>query len=513
MSAPVSAPSSLPERGLLGRTRRRLLSRRPWTLLERMPRQGWLCAFVACLNAVCWSFITPPFQVPDEPDHYAYVEQLALTGELPSSEASANYPADEALALRDLGTFRVRLQPENPAVFSRLEEQRLEQDFALIQSTPVRATGTGGVATAEPPLYYAIELIPYELGAGGTVLDRIELMRLVSAIMAGLTALFVFLFVREVLPGARWAWTVGGMAIALTPMLGFMSGGVTPEAMLYAVAAAAFFCLARMFRRDLTPRRAVMISAVVAIGLLTKLNFFGFLPGIAFGMLVLVRRLPGRSRAMVYKALGIALLAIAALAVAAFASGAMSHTQIGSPGASFRNVVGHGSLLGRVNYIWQFFLPRLPGTPNDFPGIFTTRQIWFNGLVGLFGWLDTTFPSWVYDAALIPAAAMALLLITGLIANRDALRERAGELLTYALMACGLLILVGSASYVGFPEIGGAYAESRYLLPLLALMGAAVALAARGAGRWGPTVGVSILVLFLAHDIFSQLQAIARYYG
>jgi hypothetical protein len=41
-----------------------------------------------------------------------------------------------------------------------------------------------------------------------------------------------------------------------------------------------------------------------------------------------------------------------------------------------------------------------------------------------------------------------------------------------------------------------------------------VALAARGAGRrWGPAVGAAIIILMLAHDLFSQLQVIARYYG
>lgn len=474
--------------------------------------RAWLCALVACANALCWSFITPPFQVPDEPDHYAYVEQLALTGELPSSETSSNYPADETVTMRDLGTRRVRLQPEDRAVFSPPEEQRLEQDLQLTSSLQVQPTGTGGVATSEPPLYYALELVPYEVGS--TVLQRIQLMRLLSALMAGLTALFTFLFVREALPREPWAWTVGGMTIALTPLLGFMSGGVTPEAMLYAVSAAMFLCMARMFRRGLTPGRAVVFALVLVVGLLTKLNFVGFLPGIAFGMVTLVKRLQGRSRAIVYRALAVTAVVVVALAAAAIASGAMSHTQIASPGASFHNVVGHGSLLGRASYIWQFFLPRLPGMSSDFPGIFTTRQIWFDGLVGLYGWLDTTFPGWVYDAALVPTGAMILLLTVGLITDRSSLRDRTAELATYALMATGLLVLVGSASYVGFPEIGGAYAESRYLLPLLALMGAAVALAARGAGRrWGPTAGALILMLFLAHNVFSQLQVIARYYG
>jgi hypothetical protein len=39
-------------------------------------------------------------------------------------------------------------------------------------------------------------------------------------------------------------------------------------------------------------------------------------------------------------------------------------------------------------------------------------------------------------------------------------------------------------------------------------------LAARGAGRrWVPAVGALIVVQFIAHDIFSQLQVIARFYG
>ena len=48
-----------------------------------VPVAAWLCALVAGLNAIGWSFITPPFQVPDEPAHVAYVKQLAETGSLP----------------------------------------------------------------------------------------------------------------------------------------------------------------------------------------------------------------------------------------------------------------------------------------------------------------------------------------------------------------------------------------------------------------------------------------------
>ena len=75
--------------------------------------------------------------------------------------------------------------------------------------------------------------------------------------------------------------------MALFPLLGFMSGAVNPDAMLYAVSAALFFAFARAFRLGLTPGRAAAIGAVIAVGVLTKLNFIGLLPGAALALAIL----------------------------------------------------------------------------------------------------------------------------------------------------------------------------------------------------------------------------------
>jgi hypothetical protein len=82
------------------------------------------------------------------------------------------------------------------------------------------------------------------------------------------------------------------------------------------------------------------------------------------------------------------------------------------------------------------------------------------------------------------------------------------------VMSVGLMTLIGIDSYLKYPASLAEYGQARYLLPLLPLLGAVPALAARGAGRrWGPAVGASLVVLLFAHDLFSQLQTIARYYG
>jgi hypothetical protein len=480
---------------------------------RRLPRAAWACALVACLNAAAWSILSPPFQVPDEPAHFAYVQQLAESHRLPLN-SGPYYSVEEEAVLHDLRHFDVQFRPAEHTITSRAQQRKLEHDLA--RRLARTGAGDAGVAASEPPLYYALETIPYELASGANLLDRLELMRLQSGLFAAITALFAFMFVREALPRVRWAWTVGGLGVALAPLLGFMSGAVNPDALLFAVSAALFYLLARAFRHGLSRRLACAIGAALVLGVLTQLDFLGLLPGAVAGLAAAALRTPSRSRRsrLGALALGLGVLATPALMYLLLSSVANGRApSMVSDLAS--NVAGHGSPLAAVTYMWQLYLPRLPGMSNYFPGIFTTRQLWFDGLVGLYGWAETVFPGWAEDLALLPAGLVALLCLRTLLARRAALARRVVELLVYAAMGLGVLVVVGFASYdTNVITSTGPYWEPRYLLPLLPLFGAVLALAARGAGRrWGPVAGTLIVMLILAHDVFSQLLVVSRYYG
>ena len=205
-----------------------------------------MCALIAILNAVGWSFVTPAFQVPDEPDHFAYVKQLAETGTLPSSSSEQLSPELRAV-MAALHYEELRQRPQLRVLATQAEQLHLEA--ALTATAREVGSPAAGVASSQPPLYYALEAIPYSVAGSENVLDRLELMRLVSALFAGATAFFVFMFVRETLPGAPWAWPVAGVSVALSPLLGFMSGAVNPDSLLFVASAATFYCLARAFRR------------------------------------------------------------------------------------------------------------------------------------------------------------------------------------------------------------------------------------------------------------------------
>jgi Predicted membrane protein (DUF2142) len=480
--------------------------------LRAVPRAAWACALVAFLNAACWSLVTPPFQAPDEPDHVAYVQALVETGRLPAQGAPAEFSSEDIDVFNDLRQGMVRFKPQEPSISSRAQQQQLERTLA--QQLPHGEPLNAGLAAGEPPLYYGLETIPYQIASGGSLLDRVQLMRLLSALMAAFTALFAFLFVRETLPAAPRAWIVGGLAVALAPALGFISGAVNPESMLIALSAALLYALARAFRRGFTQNNAVAIGVLGALGLLTKVNFVGLAPGLLVGLLALTARAARVDRRGALGALATAAaIACAPVLVYLLLNAASGRPVLGVVSAAIRSQ--RGSLAHEISYVWQFYLPRLPGMHSYFPGILTTRQLWFDGFVGLYGWVDTAFPGWVYTAALVPASILALLCARALVAGRVHVRARLAELVTYGAFVAGLMVLVGADSYTSEAYArAGPYYEPRYFLPLIPLLGVVLALAARGAGRRRlATAGILIVVLFLAHDVFSQLQTVARYYG
>ncbi len=479
--------------------------------LRRVPVTAWVCAAVALLNTAAWSIVTPPFQGKDEVDHFLYVAQLAETGTLPSSD-QGSYSAQEALVLKGLHYYEVRFAPATPSISSDAEQRKLEQDASANFST--NSSGYAGVAASEPPLYYALQVLPYVLGSGNTLV-QLQLMRLLGALFAAATALLTFLFLRELLPGAPWAAGVGALCVSLQPLLGFISGSVNPEAMLYTVAAAIFLCLARAFRRGFTRRLAFALGLLIAIGFMTKINFVGLALGVFIGLAVLAAR-ESRSRGRealwslaIATGIGIAPVALYALL------NALSHRSAFGSASLLSSVLAGKALFKELSYVWEMYLPRLPGMVAYFKGITPYREVWFDRSVGLYGWMDTTFPTWVDNVALLPAAAVALLGGRELLVRRAALRARLPELGVYCAMVVGVLAVVGLSSYhddVVVHEL--AFGEPRYLLPLLPLLGAVLVLAIRGAGsRWAPAVGAALVVLFVGHDIFSQLQVVARYYG
>jgi 4-amino-4-deoxy-L-arabinose transferase-like glycosyltransferase len=482
-----------------------------WRRARALPAAAWMCALVALANGLVWSLIVPPFQVPDENAHYAYVQQLAEAGSLPrvvSPEGPLSPREDQTV--NALLTFGIAGHSENPTPFTDVQQHAIEG----VERERLSAKGDGDAlsATNNPPLYYALEVLPYKLADG--VLAKLTAMRWLSALLGAGTVLLVFLFLRELLPGARWAWATGALLVAFQPLFGFMSGGVNNDDLLYLTAAGTLWALARAFRRGLTPASGALLGGFLGVGLVSKLTLLGFVPGVALAVALLVWRAgPGRAGAVRGALTAISLAAAPTLAYIV-ADHLVWHRGFipGGVGTTGSTVGRRFSVREEISHVWQLFMPRLwLNRQFDYTPMWNT---WFVGFVGRFGWLDYGFPAWVYQVARVVSLSVLALAAGQLVRGRAAVGRRAGELSVYVLIVIGLCVEIGIESYRFLVANGGVFEQARYLLPLLGLYGALIALAVRAGGRrWGPLIAAALVALAIGHDLYAQAITVARYYA
>jgi 4-amino-4-deoxy-L-arabinose transferase-like glycosyltransferase len=475
-----------------------------------VPAAGWMCAAIAAANVAVWAVLIPPFQIPDEIDHVSYVQYLVERRDLPTPLADSGGVYAEDLAAAAGGIpFTVEGRPEWDPVADR-------RFHRVLDSNPSRRpTGVGAASVNNPPLYYALEAVPYSIGRGAEISTRLLLMRLLSALIAGATVLFTFLFVREVLPSTPWAWTVGALAVAFQPVFGFISAGISNETMVYALGAAALYMVARCFRRGLTPATGAALGGVVLAGLLTKSSFLGLLPGIALGLLLMIWRSGPGGRVVAAKGAATAAL-VAALPFAAWmlANEQLFDRVATTTGGFTSSTVNQAVTLGaQLSYAWQFYLPRLPFMTDWFRD-YPLWDTYFEGFVGRFGWFQYDFPTWVYWLGLGVFAALVALAAAAVAGARPWRSGRWVELATYGAILAGMAAFVTVAGYRYLVLHYQPFEQTRYLFPALALWGLLVAVGARAGGRrWGPALGSFIVVLLMGHSLFAMLLTVARYYA
>ena len=426
---------------------------------------------------------------------------------------------EQLKVMNALHTGAVAGDPRNRSIVALPQQKFLSE----VAGRPLpRGDGHGATeASNQPPLYYALEAVPYWISPSHRLLARLALMRLGSALLAGITVLSIYLFLMEALPRAPWSWTVGALAVAFQPTFGYVSGGVTSDNLLFAASAAVFLILSRAFRRGLTTRRGLYLGAAVAAGALAKLTFLGLVPGIVLGVGLLAtgrgkagRRWPAVCATAVAGAAP--LIAYAIVSAKMWSRPVLSGTVgdvVKVPGARVGARGDQISTSYRLSYLWQLYLPRLPFMRKLFD-YFPPYETWLKGGVGRFGWLDFGFPAFVYQAAATVYIGLAGLAGYAVGSMRVALKSHWREAVTYGVMAGGLLAEIAFAGLDYRQRTGYIFEQARYLLPLLSLYAAIVVLALRAFPvRIGSKVGVGLVLLAMAHSVFAQLLTISRYYG
>ncbi len=436
----------------------------------------WLLTAVALAGAA-WALIVPAFQVPDEDAHFAYAQTLAELHRRPFDDgrpaAQAEKSAEQDLAEQESGFLSSYQRVEMDPSWSEAAQARW-----LAAHASRRDGGGANPARANQPGYYLYVLPAYWAASGGTVLDRLFLMRLWSVTLALVLTAGAWLLAGELFGRDRPKQLVAAAVTGLWPMASFLTAAVTPDAAILALTALWLWLAARTLR---CPRSVIGLVVVTVAALAVKPAAAALVPGVLWvvGVLLWGGRPAPRPRTV---ALGFAGLAAAALAVVL--------------------AIAPGPPRQALSYLWQFYLPELPGMQHiaQLPA-WPAWDRWVEGTLGAFGWLEVRFPLWVY-------IALAALAVVILVAAAPALRRVPGAVaVALVLPAVALLAGLHLTEHWFLVNDGKAFTQGRYLLPMLPLAGVAVAAAARGRAA-----GV-VLGLMCTWQLASLAIVIGRFYA
>jgi len=472
---------------------------------------------IAALNFACWALITPPFQAPDEVDHFAYTQSLVERGEAPSRNPGSPLPRwsdAETLAMEDTSFLTDHQVGDTRAPWTSSQQAYYRGQVARLH--PSAADGGGNETAATHGAIYYAALAPAYMLASGSPFDQLTLMRLTSALIGALTVLFAFLLVRELAPGRAWLAVLAALLVAYEPMYGFISGAVNNDVGVNAAAAALELLMILLVRRGFTLVLAVLTGGLLIALPIIKATGDSLYPVAALALLATLWRHHRRLDLIGFVGLLASALAIHELA-ARLAGVFRSTAAAGASGSGIAagtasTVLTHP--LGYVAYLWEVFLPRLsfmaPHFETASPPAFVifVERGW-----GAFGWYDVLFPHWVFMVIFV---CMLLVPVLAVVAVRREWRFVRGNLVeTVLLVLMPIAVVAGFEAAYYTTGTRPAIAEfGRYAFPAIAPLAVIVVASLHAFGRrLALFAGAGLLVAMLALSYAAQLVTLTGFYA
>lgn len=486
-------------------------------------RATLLVVVIALVNAGSWAVLTPLFQGPDEIVHYGYAERVAETGRPPA-------PVSTGAATSEVTTRTLDAVPWSPIVilsWDREASDRFDGEQVLRDRRSADRTNprSAGYQAENPPLYAYVMAVPYlaAKATGATVEGRLMAMRLVTALIGALAVFFVVRFLRELLPNRPLPVILGGLAVALQPVYGWLAGTVNNDLAVVLGGAILLYGIARAFRRGLDLRTGLVMGAGVAIGLLSKVSAYGLLAVAAWSVLWLLvaqrHRLRHHGRRIAIGIVALFVLAVVPWYVVQELREGTNALADASNAAAVTGAAGEPSGLGKVadflSYLWQFYLPRLPFMDDQFVTSpqYGLWEIWIQSFMGRFGWFQFGFTpgqSWTMLGVLVVAVSAAGV---GLWRMRALVRRRWTVLVALVGGFAGYVVMVHIKGWQYQDDTGQNFEQVRYLFPMIGLYGLLIAVALIGfPRRWRKPVAAGVVLLMLVHLGASWALTFQRFY-
>jgi 4-amino-4-deoxy-L-arabinose transferase-like glycosyltransferase len=463
---------------------------------------------VSLLLAVTWAAMLPAFQAPDEQSHFTYVQTLAERHALPGDEKYKFLSTQLENGIHAVNSDQVAGQ--KPVKPDWSDEN--EAAWLATQRRDAADDGGGPGPTASyPPTAYAWEAIGYLAASGGALFDELFGARLMSALWLPLTVLGTWLLAGEIFGRRRVLQSAAAAVPALVPMVTFITASVSPDGMMYAIWTFALWVGVRAAKRGVPVREAAAFLALVGLACTVKSTSFALLVPAAFLLVLgIAARRPSGARSMVKLVAAVVIPIALTLGVWLLAAASAGH----SATAQFSAVTGDTNFRELLSYVWQYYLPRVPGQTAYTipPGGYPLLQVWMTQAWGAFGWLEVKFAPMVYRVlAVLTSVVFGLGLVALVRARRNV------DLRVLGFLAVAFFALLAGLHWTDYHQLETThqpFMQARYVFPVIGLFGVALAGAVSllPIPRRGMATGAVVAGLLVFH-LFAFGLVLGRFYA
>ncbi|MEA3389934.1 MAG: DUF2142 domain-containing protein [Pseudomonadota bacterium] len=439
----------------------------PWSLSEKL-----LLAAI-CAATLFFALVTPPFQAPDENQHYMKALTL-MQGRLLTEQRGEAIGADLPRAALDI--HAVDFPSDVPPDLRHFTAEQLTDSAAA-------DGGRSGVAFADFPNVASYSPSLYASGAAGLALGKAAGLPWIEAFYAGrlvnaLAGLALLVAALTLLPFGRNAM----LGTALLPTFAYQTGSLSPDALINGLG---FLGLALALRTGFMAAAPGRSLALLVTAPLLALCKGVYLPLMAAGL-----RWPSQRRdwrpALILAAMALGAIGFVAWMHLSGGSQALYHIQSRKTGETMMTAPLRAQLaviladpIGYIRVLVSSVAERAP--------------VYALQIVGRFGW----------NAILLPLLAypLAMLMLAAAVANGSSVRFGWKQRLWWLAVAAGIALLIETAMYLTGTPLAADYiqgTQGRYFLPVLPLVLIALSPAGPVRGARGLLAASAILLLMIA---------------
>ncbi len=219
------------------------------------------------VKGLMWVVIIPPWQAPDEPSHFAYVQYLAEENQLPLVQNSDGISAEEKNFARAAGIGDIKDQPNAGSMPSL----KTLLDFPPGTKAEREASGNTA-ASGYPPGYYFLAALVYKLFYYKSIVVRFYAIRFFSVIISLFAVWGAFQIGKLIVPKSGTFPLALAVLTGMQPMFSMTAAQISNDILLDTLAVLILYWLFNLLTSTSPPSRKQLVlgGVLLGLGLLTK---------------------------------------------------------------------------------------------------------------------------------------------------------------------------------------------------------------------------------------------------